>query len=95
MVSNFVDNTVTGTGETEAFNVFGYCDIWVLNLSSGSVKLQVKFSNEDSYRDYPDAEYSTDTASSIFISEINVMAKLVATGVGTDTYLRLSKGYEK
>ena len=91
---NFVAETTSVTvSETTDFELAGYCDIWILGLTSGSVELQVKFPDEETFRAYPDGLFTSDIANSIFISEKGVMGKLVATATNDGTYLRISRHF--
>lgn len=93
---NFQSATTSATvTETEAFNLAGYCDIWIIGLTSGSVELKILFPDETEFRSYPDASYSSPIAKSIFISEKGVFGKLVGNSCNDGTYLRLSSHYNK
>ena len=95
-MSDFIEATISSTiTETEEFTIVGNCDIWVSGLTSGSVKLQIKFPLQGNWRDVPDEEYTEDTFKTIFISEAGVKGKLVGTDASTGTYMRFARHMNK
>lgn len=87
---NYVDGLLTSGGISEDFMMRGACDIWVFNLTAGSVKLQVKFKNT-SWMDAPDGSFTEDTMRTIGLSEDQVLFRLVGVGNNTDVYFRLAR----
>ena len=88
-----VYKTISGTDESEPLELAGYCDIYVLGITSGQVELKIKFPEDEDYRVYPEATFTDNTAQSIFISGKGIMGKLVATGCNSGVYLRLDRHY--
>lgn len=95
MSNNFMADTLATGGTSEEFLVVGQCDIWVSNLTGGSVKLQIKFPDESSFRDVPGESYAANIYKTIFISEHGVAVRLVGVGNSADTYVRLARFLNK
>ncbi len=91
-VKNMVEGTIGVGGESEELLIVGNCDIWVSELTSGTVKLQIKFPGAgQGWRDVPEEEYTTGTFKTIFISEHGVYGKLLGVANNAGTYVRLAR----
>ena len=90
-MSDFMEDIIGGVEESEEFTLTGNCDIWVSGITSGSVKLQIKFKGSSIWRDVPYEEYDEDTFKTIFVSESGVKGRLVGVSVNTGVYVRLAR----
>jgi hypothetical protein len=91
-MGNYVEATIGGVEESGEFVAVGNCDVWVSGLTSGSVKLQVKFPNSSTWRDVPEEEYTADIFKTLFISEHGARFKLVGVSANSGVYIRMAKG---
>lgn len=89
------DDNLTYITETKEFTIIGYCDVWVSELTSGSVKLQIKFPGQGNWRNVPGEEYTEDTFKTIFVSEAGVKGKLVSSSYEIGAYMRLARHMNK
>lgn len=94
-MANAVDATLGAGESTGAFLVIGMCDLWISGLTSGSVKLQLQFPGDSSWRDVPDGSFTTDTYKTIFISEHGVKCRLTGVSNNAGVYARLGKFLNK
>lgn len=81
---------------SDAVMVSGVVDIWIIGLSAGSVKMQVSFkdsdeSQEDTWMDVPDAEWSTDITKTLYITEDQVNIRFVGTSNTDGVYIRVGR----
>lgn len=82
-----------GVGENSTpFIVVGSCDLWVFNLTSGTVKFQVAFPEDRStWYDHPDGAFTADTSKTIFISEDKVQGRFLGVSNNADVYVRVGR----
>jgi hypothetical protein len=78
-------------GESDEILLELDCDIWIIGLTSGAVKIQVKFPGEPSFRDAPSGSYTADVMKTIYQAEHGVRYKMVGVGNNAGVYIRMAK----
>ena len=87
----YTQATLGANESTDPFILVGTCDIWIDNLNSGAVKLQIRHGAGGSWKDVPDASYTSDVFKTIFISEDQVYGRLTGVSNNAAVYARLGR----
>lgn len=86
-----MEDTLDVDGTSSEFLVVGNCDIWVSELTTGSVSLELKFPKSNTWRTVPNATYSSDSMDTIFISEHGVKCRFTGSSNNAGVYVRLAR----
>lgn len=87
----FVEATLGVDESTDEIVLEGNCDVWISNLSSGTVKLQLRFPRSSTWRDA--AEYSADAYKTIYVGESGIRFRLLGVSNNADVYARLARAH--
>jgi hypothetical protein len=88
---NYMEDTVGVDGTSDTFQLIGNCDIWVSNLSAGTMTLEIRFPGSSTWRSHPDGAFTEATSKTIFFSENGVMGRFVGASNNADVYVRLAR----
>ena len=83
-------------GTSESVMVSGTVDVWIFDLSAGSITMQVLFpassvSGEPTWRDFPSGSFSSPMGKTLYIGEEQVRIRFVGTGNTDGSYIRVGR----
>lgn len=84
-------NVIGVNGSSDYFLVHGECDLLILGLTSGSVKVQALLPGEAALVDLPGLSYTTDSFETIYVSEDQVKLRFTGVGNNADVTVRFGR----